>query len=762
MGIVNDIAKKELNIDVGYSTDQYDYHLTLPPIDINLSCFGRENDIEKILRRLEKEKLLIVVNGIGGIGKTRLCKYIYRAAEKQTTPIKFDHIAWLNYSNNLMDSFIHAFPPDWIPSTNATREEKYRYILRKINSLAEKKNVLLIIDNVDRLPSSDLKLGTITQLRCYVIVTSRLKVMEKNIYSLGLLVPSAAEELFLWYYTYDYAGRDHEISDILPALLNLCGFHAMTIELMAKSFNTGKIKIISAYQQLVKNHFDLSVFTEKITTDWDNETMDTSISKHIGKLFSIMGLPSKEKELLYILSLFSPTDFPITSLIHILGKQAVPDSLTNIIKKGWINCENDIIVMHASVKFAIQYACRKTSVIKYTYLLENLSQELHWSNSPAEITRLISHAEAAFISFEKSHAFQLISLTSKISDYHLYEGDLKSSIYFLEKQISILKAFPNHEKDVAECFKKIGSQYQELGNAELAYKFHKKCLKIRKQFYLPISFERAECYAHIAFYYQEIGQYWKALSNAKRAFDIRLRIYGPEHEITAWSYNNLALLYFHLFEYKKALTFINYGIQIRETIFHKSDADIGKHELDVAQSKSIRGLIYQALGMFEKAYIDQNDAMKIRIRRLNEKHIFTATSYCRVVSSLCCRDDFKDLDYALDLAERAIKIDVVTTGENTIDTAEAYLAKARILRRKKEYSEAIELFLHSINIIEIAYRKNHPRLSKIQEELGDVYLEYSNPSQAQLFYQRAYHIRALFLPSNHWAVESVKEKLRSL
>ncbi|MBM6804596.1 ATP-binding protein, partial [Mediterraneibacter glycyrrhizinilyticus] len=238
MGIVNDIAKKELNIDVGYSTDQYDYHLTLPPIDINLSCFGRENDIEKILRRLEKEKLLIVVNGIGGIGKTRLCKYIYRAAEKQTTPIKFDHIAWLNYSNNLMDSFIHAFPPDWIPSTNATREEKYRYILRKINSLAEKKNVLLIIDNVDRLPSSDLKLGTLTQLRCYVIVTSRLKVMEKNIYSLGLLVPSAAEELFLWYYTYDYAGRDHEISDILPALLNLCGFHAMTIELMAKSFNT--------------------------------------------------------------------------------------------------------------------------------------------------------------------------------------------------------------------------------------------------------------------------------------------------------------------------------------------------------------------------------------------------------------------------------------------------------------------------------------------------------------------------------------------
>ena len=394
--------------------------------------------------------------------------------------------------------------------------------------------------------------------------------------------------------------------------------------------------------------------------------------------------------------------------------------------------------------------------------MENLSQELHWSNSPAEITRLISHAEAAFISFEKSHAFQLISLTSKISDYHLYEGNLKSSIYFLEKQISILKAFPNHEKDVAECFKKIGAQYQELGNAELAYKFHKKCLKIRKQFYLPISFERAECYAHIAFYYQEIGQYWKALSNAKRAFDIRLRIYGPEHEITAWSYNNLALLYFHLFEYKKALTFINYGIQIRETIFHKSDADIGKHELDVAQSKSIRGLIYQALGMFEKAYIDQNDAMKIRIRRLNEKHIFTATSYCRVVSSLCCLDDFKDLDYALDLAERAIKIDVVTTGENTIDTAEAYLAKARILRRKKEYSEAIELFLHSINIIEIAYRKNHPRLSKILEELGDVYLEYSNPSQAQLFYQRAYHIRALFLPSNHWAVESVKEKLRNL
>lgn len=762
MGIINEIAQKRLDIDVGYSTDRCDYYLTLPPVDINSSCFGRENDLEQIFRRLEKEKLLIIINGIGGIGKTRLCKCIYRAAEKQNTPIKFDHIAWLNYSNNLTDTFIHAFPLDWIPSTSTTREEKYRYILQKINSLAEKKNVLLIIDNVDRLPSSDPKLSTLTQLRCYVIVTSRLKMIEKNIYSLGLLVPSAAKELFLWHYTYDYTERDYEILNILPDLLNLCGFHAMTIELIAKSFNTGKIKIISAYQQLVKNHFDLSVFTEKITTDWDNETMDASIAKHIGKLFSIMGLPSKEKELLYILSLFSPTDLPISSLVHILGKQTVPDSLTNIIKKGWINCENDIIVMHASVKFAIQHACRKTIVTKYAYLLENLSQELYWNNSPSEITHLINHAEAAFISFKRSNVVQLISLTSRISDYHLYEGNLKSSIFFLQQQINILKTFPNHEKEIAECLKKIGSQYQELGNAKLAYKFHKKCLKIRKQFYVPISFERSECYAHIAFYYQEIGQYWKALSNAKRAFDIRLRLYGSEHAITAWSYNNLALLYFHLFEYKKALTYINYSIQIRETIFHKDDTYIGKHELDVAQSKSIRGLIYQALGMLEQAYIDQNEAMEIRIRRLNEKHIITATSYCRVVSILCCLDDFQTLDYALDLAERAIKIDVVTTGENTIDTAESYLAKARILRRKKEYSEAIELFLHSINIIEIAYRKNHPYLSKILEELGDIYFEYANPLQAKIAYQRAYHIRTLFLPNNHWAMKSVKEKLHNL
>lgn len=762
MGILEDLASKKVQVDIGFTTGCSDYRLTLPPIDMNTICFGRKNDAEKILQRLKEEKLLIVVNGIGGIGKTRLCKYIYRTVEAQKTPIKFDHIAWINYSNNLIDSFIHAFPTEWIPHKNATREEKYRCILQKINSLAEKKNILLIIDNVDHLPTYDLSLVTLTQLRCYVMVTSRLKFMEKNIYSLGMLERSAAKELFLCYYTYNYEKKDDEISNVLPDLLNLCGFHAMTIELLAKSFNSGEIKIISAYHKLIKNHFDLSAFNGKITTDWDNETKEASIAKHIGRLFSIMGLPPEEKELLYILSFFSPTDLPISNLLRILDKQTVMAPLSNIIKKGWINCEKDIIVMHASVKFAIQHTRKKTSVIKYTYLLENLANELHWNNSSAEISYLISHAEAMFITFKKSHTFHLISLISRISDYYLYEGNLKSSIYYLQQEICVLKSFPNREKEIAECFKKIGTQYQELGNAKSAYKFYKKSLKLRKQFYLPISFERSECYAHIAFYYQDIGQYWKALSNAKKAFNIRFHLYGPEHEITAWSYNNLALLYFYLFEYEKALTFINYSIRIREAILHKGSMDTNRHELDVAQSKSIRGLIYQALKMFEKAYVDQVEALEIRVKCLNKQHIITATSYCRVVSARCCLNDVQDFDCYLNLAETAIAIDVATIGEDAIDTAEAYLAKGRVLRRKKEYIEAINLFVYSINIIESAYNKNYPRLSKILEELGDMYLEYADHLQAKRSYQRAYYIRTLFLPSSHWAVESVKAKLYDL
>lgn len=283
---------------------------------------------------------------------------------------------------------------------------------------------------------------------------------------------------------------------------------------------------------------------------------------------------------------------------------------------------------------------------------------------------------------------------------------------------------------------------------------------MRKQFCLPVSFERSECYAHIAFYYQEIGQYWKALSNAKRAQNIRLRLYGSEHSITAWSYNNLALLYFHLYEYGKALMFINHSIQIREKLFHEDDTD--RNELDVAQSKSIRGLIYQAMGRFEEALSDQEEAMEIRIRRLNKHHIITATSYCRVASVLCHSNTSQDLNRALELSEAAIKIKVTASGKDTLDTAEAYLAKARVLRGKEEYPQTIDLFVHSISIIETTYRKRHPRLSKILEELGDIYLACSELSWAKSAYQRAYRIRISFLPNGHWALKTLKSKIHAL
>lgn len=761
MGTVDSLANKRIKVEIDSSAKQYPNQLTLPPINVKSQCYGREKDITYVFNHLEKNKPL-VIKGIGGIGKTQLCKYIYAQVIQQNSSMKFDHVAWVNYHNNIMESFFDAFSSNLAISTDLKNEKRFEILLSKLNSLAEEKDILIIVDNIDHFVTDDCKISTLTQLCCYVVVTSRLELMQRNIYSLGLLNPNASETFFLHNYNYEYTDRDTDISTVLPNLVHLCGYHAMTIELLAKSLNVGAIKISGAYQLLIENHFDLSVFTEQTTTEWNNETTDASISEHIGKLFDILNLSFEEKEILHIISFFAPINFPVADLLRILGEKKKPSALTQIIKKGWISDENNVINMHASVKFSVLNRYKTDVLDKYTYLLKNLSELLVWENSYSEITNLIHHAESVFITFQTSPSSYLILLASKISEYYFYKGNFQLSIDYLIQQIEILKLFPNSNKDVARCFQKIGAQYQELGATDMAYDYHIKCLKLRKQCCLPDSFERSECYAHIAFCYQEMGQYWKAISNAKCSLKIRLHLYGADHEKTAWSYNNLALLYYYMFEYDQALEFINCCLRIREKIVKEDQTDIIKHKLDFAQSKSIRGLIYQALGKLDCAYIDQNESLNIRIEYLGKEHIFTATSYCRIASLLCSQADFRDLDLALDYAEKAIKFDKNTSGDYTIDIAEAYMAKARVLRFKEEYYESIALFQLAVQIIQTIYDKKHPRLSKILEELGDVYKEFNNLKQTKICYQRSYEIRTLFLPNGHWALQDIENKINSL
>lgn len=76
------------------------YEVTLPAINFNNLIFGRIMEAEEIFDILSRNKVLVVVNGIGGIRKTTLCKYLYRNVRKIAEQ-EYDHTAmWQSCTYN--------------------------------------------------------------------------------------------------------------------------------------------------------------------------------------------------------------------------------------------------------------------------------------------------------------------------------------------------------------------------------------------------------------------------------------------------------------------------------------------------------------------------------------------------------------------------------------------------------------------------------------------------------------------------------------
>jgi hypothetical protein len=116
----------------------------LTPTPIKNSYFvGRSNEEKEIIEDLVKHHI-VLINGVGGIGKTALAKKIYFDFEN-----KYKHIAWIEFRNSWVESLVSSmFTIDYNFPEKSTENEKYEIIFRFLLNL--KGNILIIL-NYSRL-----------------------------------------------------------------------------------------------------------------------------------------------------------------------------------------------------------------------------------------------------------------------------------------------------------------------------------------------------------------------------------------------------------------------------------------------------------------------------------------------------------------------------------------------------------------------------------------------------------------------------------
>jgi tetratricopeptide (TPR) repeat protein len=539
-------------------------YLTQKPAK-TIDLIGREEELNDIAHALEQSDRVLLVNGLGGVGKTELCKrYFWNHIDN------YMHLAWVDVVGNIKESFVSAFNIKGIGFKEGdSMDERFEKIMDFLNCLD--KHSLLVVDNIENPEDEDL--DTIRALPFQVIANSRLNLEGFEIHTLDFLSPKKCKDLFYKHY------RGKRDDTYVDKIVERCGRHTLSVELLARTAQNAALSIKSLYEKLETRGFNLNdVIGDKVHTFWRNEKEKKRFFNHLLKIFDLSDVTKGELHILTNLSVLPPIYIPIADFCEWMELKTKED-IHSLVFKGWLKQEGFNIFMHQVIQEVIRY---KTS------------------------------PDA------KKCKNTIISLANKLF-LKPVENPINKKEYVIFAE-TLMQHIEEDDKDLATLSNNLASIYKDLGQPEKALEFQLKALKIKEEVLDKNHPDLATSYNNLSLIYSDLGQPEKALEFQLKALKILEEVLDKNHPSLATSYNNLSGIYSDLGQPEKALEFQLKALKILEEVLDKNHPSL-------ATSYNNLALIYKALGQPEKALEFQLKALKIKEEVLDKNHPSLATSY---------------------------------------------------------------------------------------------------------------------------------------
>jgi tetratricopeptide (TPR) repeat protein len=325
--------------------------LTYVPYIDQSEIVGRKNDMDVITTLLESSNKVVLVNGIGGIGKSTLAKlYLHEHLNE------FTHVVWLDEqhtdteSAELKSSFLETFSNEESLLSNlqlsfrpeTPLEEKFKIITNRLQNIQG--NNLLVIDNCTLdITNYDFRLPSPPNWK--ILLTSRTKIENYALLELEVLNDADAISLFYLHYTHDF-------DDKITAIIRRIGNHTLTIELLAKIANKRKLKIEELIVALNKEGLKLSV-NAKVISGHQKIKTPVYLFDYLLTLFSIAQLNENSISLLRWFSILPAQNILYNDLkvIFCIGEDdnAFFEELSDITNSGWLGSNGSSFQMHQVV-----------------------------------------------------------------------------------------------------------------------------------------------------------------------------------------------------------------------------------------------------------------------------------------------------------------------------------------------------------------------------------------------------------------------------
>ena len=675
---------------------------------------GRRSDLEDLHTRLFDNRQVVLVNGLGGIGKTTLAQVYV-----DTYYDAYHHIAWISQlSEDIMTDVVNTagfLGRLGIHAEGKDIETLFSEVLQELDRI-EEAPCLLVIDNAtsalnpyyNRLPG---------QPGWHVLVTSRQYLKPFDVKELDFLSEDDAVALFLTHYR-----RKRINEEEIREVVRYVDHHTLTIEILARTAHERNLKADALLQALREDTRtgDEDPFPHK------GERIDR-VTSYLCSIFSLSALSEDETWLLQQVA-FLPPEFHGYALIEDLiqpeaheKEEVFAETLSKLVKKGWLleNLESEqykmhrIVgeVVHRTVSLAIEAVSPLITALaarlEIDQAKDNPVDKFIWVPFGKHVLELVSGDGASEIAVLQNN----LALVLKAL------GDYAGAKVLLEKALrSDEENFGASHPNTAVRYSNLATVLQDLGDYAGAKVLLEKALRSDEENFGASHPTTAVSYSNLALVLKDLGDYAGAKVLLEKALRSAEENFGASHPNTAVRYSNLALVLQDLGDYAGAKVLL-------EKALRSDEENFGASHPNTAVRYSNLALVLQDLGDYAGAKVLLEKALRSDEENFGASHPNTAVSYSNLALVL---QDLGDYAGAKVLLEKALRSDEENFGASHPNTAVRYSNLALVLKDLGDYAGAKVLLEKALRSAEENFGASHPKtavsysnLALVLQDLGD-------------------------------------------
>lgn len=292
---------------------------------------GRETELKDLRQCINEKRKCVLLNGMGGIGKTQICRKLFDEYAKIGKEGCFDYIGYIEYNNDINSSLVKCLR--FRKQDNPEQDSEAAW--REIEYLSANGKMLLFIDNINQSIKEDPSLERLNTIPGAIVVTSRRNYLSKEFmsYPIGFLSIEDCIEIYrrIRFKEAKTINAD-EIEDLKYIIEKLAARHTITVQFLAHLSRVKHWSVKKLKNQLEEKGFCLEYHDE------NNELINLQRSYEI--LYDLSELTEAEQNILEAFSLFPyiPLRFEVCNqwLLEDAKVNEEYDIFTSLSNKGWL------------------------------------------------------------------------------------------------------------------------------------------------------------------------------------------------------------------------------------------------------------------------------------------------------------------------------------------------------------------------------------------------------------------------------------------